>query len=151
MFPSNSHDTLVVLDTAKEIFVQEKYQQNQEDYSTLDYYEVGGIHEWLQGGQLKHTFTDETIFTQQFFLLNHLELYRALQYPMETYTESYFLEILNVSTFGIQSNCNSKYEFPIKLQLKFFHNLCILSFGCKQEYHFVSKMLTWLHWKFSYT
>lgn len=108
MFPSNSHDTLVVLDTAKEIFVQEKYQQNQEDYSTLDYYEVGGIHEWLQGGQLKHTFTDETIFTQQFCLLNHLELCRALQYPMETYTESYFLEILNVSTFGIQSNCNSK-------------------------------------------
>ena len=62
-----------------------------------------------------------------------------------------FLEILNVTTFGIQSNCNSKYELPIKLQLKFFHNLCILSFGCKQEYHFVIKMLTWLHWKFAYT
>ena len=47
-------------------------------------------------------------------LINQLQMFHVIQDPMAIYMETIFSKYSNVATFGIKSDCNSKYNFPME-------------------------------------
>ena len=60
-----------------------------------------------------------------------LNMHNGFQDLVATCMELVFVEVLNVTTFSMQSSCSCKYKLPIQFLLKNSLYLCILLFSCK--------------------
>jgi hypothetical protein len=61
-----------------------------------------------------------------------LNMHHDFQDPVATCMELVFLEVLNVTTFSMQSSCSCKYKLPIQFPLKKYLYFCVLLFSCKK-------------------
>lgn len=88
-----------------------------------------------------------------------LELYRGIisQFffhdthdPIADWMDSSFSRSPNVSIFCTLSICNYEYMLPMKFLLNMLNSFCISLNSCKQEFHSINQVLSWLHYKFDY-
>jgi len=116
--PIYTHDYLVVFHAAKELFVQERCQQVQENVVASDFYEVHDAHDLFQEGQEDHSIVNATKITEeQLGLLSQLENFHVFHDPVATWMEKVSLGVPNIPTFGMPLNCNSNFEFSIIFML----------------------------------
>jgi hypothetical protein len=80
-----------------------------------------------------------------------LNMHHDFQDPVATCMELVFLEVLNVTTFSMQSSCSCKYKLPIQFPLKKYLYFCVLLFSCKKQGYVVRHLLAWLYWQFHVT
>jgi len=90
------------------------------------------------------------IVDQQLGLLHRMEFCHSLQDPVAIYMESVFTKASSVVAFSMQTKYGGEYKLYIIFLLQTSQFFCILSFNCKED-HFLRKMITWMHWKFTYT
>jgi hypothetical protein len=69
--------------------------------------------------------------------------------PVVSYMESMFPQVQNMVDFCMTLSCSCKFKLLINflLQISYFSFILI----CISEDHFVSNMLSWIHWKYDYT
>jgi hypothetical protein len=103
------------------------------------------------GSDQEHYGIDKEKLRQHLYSSDQLVFCHIVYDPVVVYMESLFSEVCNLASFGIKGDFSFEYCLPMFFLLQQFYLVCIYSFTCKEENHFVSKLLTWKHWKFSFT
>jgi hypothetical protein len=75
---------------------------------------TASTHGLFQGGYLQHNLVNrEKIIEEQLGLLSQLDIFHVFHDPVAAWMEKVSSKVPKIVVFGMQLNCNSKFEFSI--------------------------------------